>query len=129
MSERLSVYVAGGFTDKEDVRQWMKTLEDNGYRISSDWTKHKIIGSYVDNPEISAQYATEDMVGVKNCDVLILKSKEAGAGANAEFGAAIALGKRVFVVGEGNTSKMFYFHPDVERFENLDEVIQKLKEG
>ena len=56
-------------------------------------------------------------------------SDEAGTGMYVELGAAIASylerGKpEIFVIGPHNSRSMFYFHPAVQRVDNLEGVLR-----
>lgn len=126
MSERPKVYVAGGFEDKENVRDWMQRLTEEGFEITADWTLHRPLAPFIENIDLCKDFAKEDLEGVANCDIFIFKSEMAGSGAHSELGAAIVLGKRVFVVGEKKNDKLFYFHPQVTRVDTLDEVLDKI---
>lgn len=127
MTERSKkVYVGAGFEDKKEAQEWMLILRDCGFEITSLWTRHEPITPYNINSDKAAEYSMEDLGGVAVCDIFILKCDMARSGAHAEFGAAIALGKNVFVVGENREDKMFYFHPDVHRVETFEELLEIL---
>lgn len=128
----MKIYIAARFDKKEEVRGLQKMLSEKGHEISADWTLHKPIKPYDQNQEIAASYAIEDVDGVKDCDVFILLTDEAGTGMYVELGVAILShlqsGKpKIYAVGERISRSMFYFHPSVNRRENIGQVLKELE--
>ncbi len=73
------------------------------------------------------------MDGVRNCDVFILiTDKGKGSKCYVELGAAILLNllqekPKIYIVGEQNSESIFYFHPCVNRRENIEEVLAEIE--
>jgi nucleoside 2-deoxyribosyltransferase len=109
----MNVYVAGKWEDREKVRHWHKVLRDNGHRITCDWTDHEY--PEAGQEHLLQRYAVDDIVGVTVCDLLIVIFQERYhyRGALVEMGAALALGKRVWVLGTAEESCIFMEHPSV----------------
>lgn len=129
----MKIYVAAKFDRKEEVRQLYKEVEARGHRITADWTTHKPIKPYADNPDIARQYAIEDINGVLEADIFVLLIGPCSTGVYTELGAAIhsqtSTGKPlIYVVGENPGASMFFFHPSVEYLKTKDELIEKLGE-
>ncbi len=127
----MKFYIAARFNLMDKIKEVYKLLVEEGHEISLDWTEHKPIKPYDKNINTSKQYSIEDIDGVRNSDVFVLVSDEAGTGMYVELGVAILsniiYGKpRIFIIGENNTRAMFYFHPSVERRENLEQVLSEL---
>lgn len=127
----MKFYIASRFGLREKVRVIYQRIQQKGYQISSDWTTHKPVKPYSQNPEISKEYAVDDIQGVRDCDVFVLLSDQAGTGMYAELGAAILSnlehGKPdIYVIGEYNDRSMFFFHPAVKRRETLDQVLDEV---
>lgn len=122
----MKFYIASRFDKKKEIKNVMQFLQNRGHTVTTDWTKHKPIKPYSEHQEIAKDYAIEDMEGVKNCDIFILLSDEAGTGIYIELGVALALGKKIFVVGPHDDRSMFFFHPQVARRTTIDEVFKEL---
>jgi len=108
-----------------------KTLQEKGHEIIADWTEHKPIKPYGENPDLARSYSMEDVNAASNCDVFILMSSDAGTGMYVELGAAIANnikgGKpKIYVIGDNIDRAMFYFHPSVIRKTTFEEVLKDL---
>ncbi len=126
-----TVYVASRFALKDEVRKIYSKLEKLGYSVSADWTRHKSIKPYASNPDLSREYAVEDLNGARKSDLFILISDAEGTGMYAELGAAIGhnleFGKpAIYVIGAHLSKSFIFFHPSVKRRENIDEVIKEL---
>lgn len=108
----MKIYIAGKWEDRHIVKAIMKQLKEQGYEITEDWTDH-------DDPTRRRDYAILDLDGVRRCDVLLaLCEKEYPyKGLFCEVGAAIALGKPVYVLGHVCDSCIFWDHPLVEVLE------------
>ena len=127
----MKFYIAARFTLKEEVRKIYDLLKEKGHEITVDWTLHKPIQPYDQNKELAEEYTSEDIQGVKDCDVFVLIGDEAGTGVHTELGVAILsyLKHRkplIYVIGENNTKSMFYFHPAVEIKKDIYEVLDDL---
>ena len=128
----MKVYIAARFGKKQEVLAMQKLLLEKGYEIIGDWTPHKTIRPYKENQELAKQYSIDDINAVRDCDVFIILSDEAGTGMYAELGAAILsnikFGKPViYVIGKYSLNLMFYFHPSVNRREDINQVIKELE--
>lgn len=129
----MKVFVSGQIEEKQSTRIAYLELEEAGCTITHDWTRADSIGSVVDNKDEAASRAEKDIRGVLDADLYILMSDNVhvGKGMYAELGAAIALKEktgspRIVTVGKRNHPSIFYFHPAVEHFDSMDELIQTL---
>lgn len=125
----LKFYIAGSFSERQEIRGLMDRIEEMGYEIITDWTTHLPIKPYEDNLELANQYADEDIRGAADCDIFILKpAKEGGGTQFAELGAAIDSEKvkRIFVVGPHNKRSVVFFHSRIERVDSPEEIFMKL---
>jgi len=126
----MKFYIATRFERREEVKQIIEKLAKKGHSASLDWTEHKPTKPYAQNKDLAKEYAIDDIKGVRNCDVFVLLTDEAGAGMYVELGAAMAsnleFGKpKIFVVGRHDSSNFFY-HPVVKRKETIEEVLKEL---
>ncbi|MDY6770121.1 MAG: hypothetical protein SVU88_04055 [Candidatus Nanohaloarchaea archaeon] len=120
-------YIAGRFHRRDEVAAMMDRVRDHGHTITEDWTAHESLDSYADRPDRSAAYAAADIAAVEECDVFVLLANEDGRGAHAELGAALTSDTdAVYIIGDLREDAMFYFHPDVERREDIDAVLDEV---
>jgi len=129
----MKVYVAAKFNRKDEVLALFEKLKGLGHEVSFDWTVHRFIKPYDENVQTAGEYTSEDMQGVRDCDIFILLTgEEKSTGAHVELGAAILSslerGKPIiYVVGDCDTKSMFYFHPSVKRKKSIDEVLEEIR--
>ncbi len=128
----MKIYLAARFDKKQKVRDLYERFKKLGLEIAADWTLHKPIKPYENNPEVAREYSVEDIDAVRKCDVFILMGNEAGTGMYVELGAAISSnlehGKPIiYVIGEYTSRSMFYFHPSVNRRKTIDEVLEEIE--
>lgn len=136
----MKIFVSGQIKDLEYVRTVQDKLIEMGHEITHDWT-NKLNGDLLlsgseaklKNIDETSRRAKTDIQGVIDCDTYIIctKNREYGKGMYVELGAALSLnvanGKpRIFLVGPMNHMSIFYFHPSVMRFDNIDEVFKIL---
>ena len=88
---KLKVYIAGSWKNKEKIEYIMREIENWGYNIAVDWTKHQEKGN-------AKQYAEEDLNGLKECDSLIYcMDSNHSRGKNFELGYIAALNKPIAI--------------------------------
>ncbi len=126
-------YIAARFDEKEKVREIHQLLAVYGHTITSDWTVHLPIKPYDHHERESREYSLADIDGVRESDIFVLLSDDAGTGMYVELGTAIAshltFGKPlIYVVGEHSSRSMFYFHPSVKRRKTIEDVLGEIKE-
>lgn len=122
----LKIYVAGKWQDRFEVRTIQTILRDAGHEITCDWTDHEYPTENVN--EMLRHYATADIQGVKDADVVICVfiQKHHYRGALVEMGAALALDKPVFVLGHAEDSCIFMQHPNIRCFGYLTLLMEAL---
>lgn len=127
----MKIYIAARFNKKQETLNLYEQFRKLGHEIIADWTLHKPIKPYENNPELSRDYSIEDIDAAGNCDIFILITDEDGTGMYIELGAAIssnlAYGKpKIYIIGEHTSRSMFYFHPSVNRRKNIDEILKEI---
>lgn len=109
----LKVYVASKWENKRRVREVMGMLELSGHEITYDWTHQEVD---------TRTQAIRDLRGVVDADVYvgIFEEEASYKGALVEMGAALALGKPVYILGDwsGIDQCIFFRHPHIRRGEN-----------
>jgi len=105
-----------------------KALADLGYKLTHDWTKE---GTWRGQAALQRRkMAADEMQAVRDAyfTVVILRGFE---GAHAELGAALGLGRQVYILDwdrVGRLDCVFYYHPLVKWFVDLDEMLAAIKE-
>ena len=93
----MSIYLAGKWSDKEDISKKMTQLIDMGYEITHDWTKNESISR---EPSELSKFAELDINGVLSADYMIVvmtDTKYAYRGTFTEIGCAIGSGKKILI--------------------------------
>lgn len=125
-----SVYVVGKFEEAKLVKAVIDLLEQEGHRVTHDWTDESVEGLRgTEVTDVLQCAAIEDIQGVKNADAVITLHHDKLKGGNFEMGAALALDKPVIVVGghQGLDQPIFYWHPDVFHVPHIDGALAMLK--
>ena len=109
----LKIYVAGKYEEKERIREVMNILRGVGHTITVDWTE---------DAQNTRQQAIKDLRGVADADIYVgvFEKDLPYKGALVELGAALALGKPVYILGDAVHVKncIFLRHPAVRRGED-----------
>jgi hypothetical protein len=130
-------YIASGLDNAGQVRQVAETLKAAGWTHTYDWTVHGSVAGK--GPDVFVETAAAEVLGVRDADVVIVLLP-GGRGTHAELG--VALGEAVWReatgfemgvciysptpekdFGTGRTTCAFYHHPNVQRFDDLDEMV------
>ena len=115
------VYIAAKFRDRMTARYLMAHLRGKGHTITVDWTTHE-----KSEEGYPVQFADDDLRGIDDCDMFIgvFVKPYRYKGALVELGAALALEKKVCVIGDAIESCIFYYHPDVTHFKDIKEFLE-----
>jgi hypothetical protein len=130
----MKVYVAAKYEERHLlVKPLLAVLRVAGHEITHDWTNEDDAG--LAEPDLSAYHALcarDDLRGASECDVLVLLPHEKGRGLWVEVGCALAMGRRVLVVGDPGDAKtrcIFLNGPLVRWVPNCAQVVNALKDG
>jgi hypothetical protein len=102
--------VSAKYCERARARKLMADLERQGHRITVDWTNH----TQEDNEHLR-EYAIEDIKGATHAHVaiFIMERNHKYKGCWVEMGAALAKGRKVFIIGRAGDSCVFVNHPRV----------------
>lgn len=116
----MKVYVASKLSNIDNAKRVIEYLKGIGYEISYDWTEHGSVNGQ--GPVRYREVADAEMRGVVEADVVVALLP-GGAGTHCEIGAAIALKKRVIVVGHHDAPYPCAFHyaTGVDRISGYDD--------
>jgi hypothetical protein len=121
----LKIYMASG--DQERARALREVLTGHGFTVVSRWLE----AVHLDRPKAGSarrQAAVECIDDVKRCDALVLLTGDGPGkgGRHVEAGAALGLGRRVFLVGSQENT--LSDHPLVMVVPNETELVRVLEE-
>lgn len=121
-SNNMKIYVASKIKHRD---KWLK-MRDSGYNIISRW-----IDYYGDNNQQFVDICIDDL---NNCDALLLfidNEDEILKGAFVEFGVALGLNKKIFVVCKNPNSikhkNLFFVSEKVKISDNLEDILKYLR--
>ena len=107
----MNLYVATKFELKDSAKKFMDDMEAIGHVITYDWTK---------SAQIDETQAINDMEGVRKADAVIMLADQevAYTGTLVEVGAALGLGKPVYVRGNASVTRTLFFKHRLIRHTN-----------
>lgn len=129
----MKIFVSGRIHDQQNIQTVIKELKAAGHEIIFDWTIYGNLKPYDKNSNQSRVFAQDVIQAISEADVFIVVSHpEVAGGSSAELGAAIMqcvrTGKpRIYMVGQYNTSVVFYFHPSIHKMSSMKDVMTDLK--
>ena len=121
----MKFYVSGKFIDGVDIRKLMTALEDLGHTITCDWTGHN-----KNEKGYPVQFTLDDTEGVRECDTFVGRfiDRWRYSGALVELGMAIALDKKVYIIGSGADNCIFTNHPIIQHFQSELEFLSYVRQ-
>ena len=120
------LYVAGKYMDQR-VYDVMDDLMDRGFELTLNWKVIEAKKPFAQNKDYN-QPASEAMIaGVAASDVFVMVGHEKQHGAMVEMGAALALGKPVYIVDAENTRDSIFFAHSAIRDVTYEELLKELE--
>lgn len=128
----MKIFVSGRFPDIKNVKKILSLLKKNGHEIIFDWTIKGNLKPYSKHHVKAKNFSKKAMEAIGKSDIFIFVTHpEVAGGSSVELGAALnsylTKGKpKVFLVGEYNSSVIFYFHPTVNKKDKIEDVLASL---
>lgn len=136
-----TIYIAARYDRLDEMNIYREELRRNGFDVNSRWLNgtHQIHPSpeKVDNHDENVAwearpFAQDDLEDVNACDTLIFFAEPANShskrgGRHVEFGIALALEKRIIVVG--NRENVFHCLPQIEHYDSFGQCLGSLRYG
>lgn len=134
------VYLAARYSRREELLGYIGQLREAGHVVNSRWLLDgpeahdgaaKVEAATQTMPPEAAAFALDDYADVFACDLLVAftetpRAPSAGRGGrHVEFGIALALGKRLVVVGP--RENVFHALPGVEQYWTWAEALARLR--
>jgi hypothetical protein len=121
----LKIYLASNYQSHPRMMEVRDILYKNGHKVTSRWIDGNHEVTSLDHCE-SRKFAEEDLEDLKNSNLCIWFSVEQSrrnrGGRHVEFGAALAWGIQIFVVGK--KENVFHYLEEVRHFSSLDEILE-----
>jgi hypothetical protein len=121
------IYVSGSYHDRDLVADVAAFAEELGFTVTFKWWAAEENKAFADAVFVTPEalrnrraLAAKEILAVRRADV-VLQVGRGRLGAATEFGAAIALGKRVLAILPGDAiarpdRSIFWYHPSVELY-------------
>ncbi len=120
-------YFASRMRHKESIEKIVDFLKSQDHQVVYEWSKLSQLEPYNGNPEKSSSVAKEISVALKDLDIFVLITDEAGTDMFIELG--IVIGKwldnnktKIYAVGKFNDRSLMHFHPAIRRVGKLSDV-------
>ena len=116
----MRIYLAGKWEEAAVIKQYADELRFLGHTITMPWFE-----DHVNGQEDLAQSAIEDEAGIVNAEmaIFIFEKSLPYAGSYTELGIAIALRRRIVIVGPAADRNVFVNHPCVEKVDSWTKLI------
>ena len=129
----MRVYLAARYSRIDELAVYAGQLRGAGHEVTSRWLLggHWVGDGGLGTAVVSA-YALEDYFDLSAADTVVSFTEGPGTGVtrggrHVEFGMAVALGKRLLVVGPRET--IFHTLPQVQHFEDWGGALAALRAG
>lgn len=132
-----AIYIAARFSRRSEANALANELQARGHTITSRWVLPHV--DHVMPTGLSAQaedaercrFATEDMQDVRACDCMVTLMEEPRSngrgGRHVEYGAALALGKGLVIIGPRET--VFHHLPQAAQFDATADFLRMVDAG
>lgn len=130
----MKAYLASNYSRRLELLIYGQALSAHGIEVTSTWTDgHHEVRPNIDTTgtgDEQATWAREDLDDLRRSDSLILFTGAPGprmrGGCHTEFGVALGLGHRLFVVGP--RANVFHHLPEVSHFDTWLDCLEYLLE-
>ena len=120
--DKIKIYIAGKWEERRRIARYARTLIQKGHTITWPW--------YSKEPKnaSASSCALKDVEGVRKADtcIFVFDKPLPYKGAYSELGMALALRKRVLIVGKDGDSCVFVHYPTNEHVRNIREAYRCL---
>ena len=120
-------YFASRMRHKEAIDNIVNFLKSQNHKVVYEWSKLDSMKPYPENSNQSSLVAKEISVALKDVDIFVLITDEAGTDMFIELG--IVIGRwldnnktKIYSVGKFNDRSLMHFHPAIKRVDKLRDV-------
>lgn len=129
----ISIYLAGPWARREEVREARKAFLAAGIRVNAQWLDVELKEGAGDTAESQAAAgydmaveARRDVADIAESDAMVVMNLEKSEGKAVEQGYALYRGMPIIVVGK--RTNVFQYLPEVKVVDNLFEALGLLRE-
>lgn len=124
----MRIYLASRWSRRNELRTYAGALRSLGHQVTARWLyEHE----RTDDPKLLKEYALHDMADITHSDTFVYFAPAGQhGGSRVELGFALALRKRVFLIGEPDGQ--FSYLDEVMSFADWNsfcDAIRRYKEG
>jgi hypothetical protein len=126
----MKLYLAAAFERQAEMHGYAMRLMSAGHEVTSRWNnphlRHRGLANQDDatNGDI-IRWATDDISDLREADAVASFTGQGGRGGrHVEFGLAIALEKRLLVIGP--LEHVFHYLPFVTQYDSVDEFMESM---
>lgn len=116
------LYVAGPWARRDEVRAARDQFAAAGFTCTGRWIDSHHQGNLLDDEDVMAQEAMNDIEDVLNADILVIVNLEKSEGKAAETGIALMAQKGIILIGEKTNVFHFLNFPKVQTIEEAIKV-------
>ena len=120
-------YFASRIRHREFIDKIVNFLKSQNHSVTYEWSKLDSLKPYHENSNKSSLVAEEISNSLKDVDIFVLISDEAGTDMFIELG--IVIGRwlngnktKIYVIGKHNDRSLMHFHPAIKRVDKLSDV-------
>ncbi len=120
-------YFASRMRHKKAIDKIVNFLKSQNHSVVYEWSRLGSIKPYNENSDESSLVAKEISVALKDVDIFVLITDEAGTDMFIELG--IVIGRwldnnktKIYAVGKFNDRSLMHFHPAIKRVDKLSDV-------
>jgi hypothetical protein len=130
----LKIYLSARYSRHLELQTYAKHLESLGHEITSRWIQgnHEISGisrgniNHKDNERLAREDYYDLLIAEQViCFTELSESSYSRGGRHVEYGIALALNKRLIIIG--HRENVFYFLPEIPFYETWNEALAYLK--
>jgi hypothetical protein len=123
-------YFASRMRHKEAIDKIVNFLKTKNHEVAYEWSKLGSLKPYNENPDKSSSVANDISLSLKDVDIFVLITDEAGTDMFIELG--IVIGRwldnnktKIYAVGKFNDRSLMHFHPAIKRVDKLSDIFSK----
>jgi len=123
-------YFASRMRHKESIDKIVNFLKSQNHEIVYEWSKLGSLKPYNENSDKASSVANEISLSLKDVDIFVLITDEAGTDMFIELG--IVIGRwldnnktKIYAVGKFNDRSLMHFHPAIKRVDKLSDIFSK----
>ena len=123
-------YFASRTRHRESIDKIVNFLISHNHEVVYEWSKLGSLKPYNENSDKASLIAKEIGLSLKNVDIFVLITDEAGTDMFIELG--IVIGRwindqkiKIYAVGKFNDRSLMHFHPAIKKVDTMSDVFSR----